>query len=107
LEPREAQQKAEKRRAEDRLAIEQLGGSELAIRSLSLAPPRIHSSERAQLCYDVSNAKTVTLDPSQGQVWPSHSRCVDLSPLKTTRYTLTMTVAAGKSTVQTVELEVR
>ena len=107
FERRDAEQKARKQRAEDRLAIEQLGGSELAIRSLYVSPSVIHRGEKAQLCYDVANAKTVALDPPQGEVWPSHSRCVDLSPIKTTVYTLSITDARGKTAAQTVELEVR
>ena len=96
----------EQRREEDRLAVEQLGGSELAIRGLYVSPVAIHPGESAQLCYDVANAKTVTLDPPAGDVWPSHSRCLNLSPRKTTTYTLSIADAAGNKVSQTVELRV-
>jgi hypothetical protein len=96
----------EQRREEDRLAVEQLGGSELAIRGLYVSPRSIHAGESAQLCYDVANAKTVTLDPPAGEVWPSHSRCLNISPRKTTTYTLTIKDAAGKTVSQSVELPV-
>ena len=107
FERRDAAQKAEQRREEDRRAVEQLGGSDLAIRSLYVAPPQIHRGEKAQLCYDVANAKTVTLDPPEGEVWPSHSRCVDLTPKKTTTYTLTIADTSGKTATQSVELQVQ
>lgn len=94
------------RREDDLRAIEQLGGSELAIRGLYVSPSLIHPGESAQLCYDVANAATVTLDPPAGAVWPSHSRCLDLSPKKTTTYTLTITDATGKTVSQSVELSV-
>jgi hypothetical protein len=97
----------EQRREVDRLAVEQLGGSELAIRGLYVSPAAIRPGESAQLCFDVANAKTVTLDPPAGEVWPSHSRCLNISPRKTTTYTLTIQDAAGKSVSQTVELRVR
>ena len=97
---------AEQRREDDRLAVEQLGGSELAIRGLYISPRSIHPGESAQLCYDVANAKTVTLDPPAGEVWPSHSRCVNVSPRKTTIYTLSIADAAGNKVSQTVELRV-
>jgi hypothetical protein len=97
----------EQRREEDRLAVEQLGGSELAIRGLYVSPRAIQPGETAQLCYDVANAKTVTLDPPVGEVWPSHSRCLNISPRKTTTYTLTIKDAVGKTVSQTVELPVR
>jgi hypothetical protein len=97
----------EQRREDDRLAVEQLGGSELAIRGLYVSPRAIHPGEAAQLCYDVANAKSVTLDPPVGEVWPSHSRCLNISPRKTTTYTLTINDRAGKTVSQTVELPVR
>ena len=107
FERRDAAQKAEQRREEDRRAVEQLGGSDLAVRSLYVSPPQIHRGEKAQLCYDVANAKTVTLDPPEGEVWPSHSRCVDLTPKKTTTYTLTIADTSGKTATQSVELQVQ
>jgi len=107
FEQRNAEKAAEQRRADDRAAIEQLGGSDLAIRALYVSPAIIHRGDSAQLCYDVANAKTVTLDPPVGQVWPSHSRCLDLLPKKTTTYTLTIADASGKSASQSVQLQVR
>ena len=106
IEKRDAVKAAEERRADDQAAIEQLGGSDLAIRSLYISPAVVHRGEKAQLCYDVANAKTVTLDPPAGDVWPSHYRCLDVSPAKTTTYKLTITDAKGQSTSQTVELKV-
>jgi hypothetical protein len=96
----------QQRREDDRLAVEQLGGSELAIRGLYVSPRAIHPGESAQLCYDVANAKTITLDPPIAAVWPSHSRCLNLSPRITTTYTLTIKDAAGKTVSQSVELPV-
>jgi hypothetical protein len=107
FERRSAEKAAEQQRAEDRAVIDQLGGSALAIRSLYISPSTIHHSETAQLCYDVDNAKTVTLDPPVAEVWPSHTRCFDVSPKKTTDYTLTIADSSGKAASQTVHLEVR
>jgi len=106
IEKREAVKAAEERRADDQAAIEQLGGSELAIRSLYISPAAVHRGEKAQLCYDVANAKSVTLDPPAGEVWPSHYRCLDIAPTKTTKYTLTITDAKGRFASQDVELKV-
>jgi len=104
-------QKAEKaaalRREDDRAAVEQLGGSDFAVRALYVSPAAIHRGGSAQLCYDVSNAKTVSLDPPEGQVWPSHSRCLPISPKKTTTYTLTIADANGQTLSQSVELKVQ
>jgi hypothetical protein len=102
-----ADKQAEQQRAQDRKDIDQLGGSDLAIRSMYISPAVIHRGESAQLCYDVANAKTVTLDPPEGEVWPSHTRCLPLSPKKTTTYTLTIKDASGQSASQSVELKVQ
>jgi hypothetical protein len=102
-----AEKAAEQQRADDRAAIEQLGGSELSIRALYVSSAVIRKGETSQLCYDVANAKTVTLDPPAGEVWPSHNRCVDLSPGKTTTYTLTISDSSGNSNAQSVTVRVR
>jgi hypothetical protein len=104
IDRRNAERAAEQRRADDRAAVEQFGGSELAIRALYLRPATIRRGQSSQLCYDVANAKTVTLDPPAGAVWPSHTRCLDVSPAKTTTYTLTIADASGKTASQSVEL---
>jgi len=105
-EQRAEQARARKQRESDQVAIEQLGGSELAIQML-YATPRIHRGETAQVCYGVANAKTVTLEPQSSPVWPSHNLCVDVKPAKTTAYTLTATGADGKIVTQTVSIDVR
>ena len=88
-------------------AVEQLGGKELAILSFYASPGFIHRGGSAQLCYGVSNAKTVKLEPQPHPVWPSEAKCVDVSPTKTTTYTLTIGDAAGKTASQTLEIKVR
>jgi hypothetical protein len=101
------QQQNEQRHEDDVRAVEQLGGSDLAIRGLYVSPSVISAGQSAQLCYDVANAKTVALDPPVASVWPSHSRCIDLAPRKTTVYKLSITGANGDVVSQTVELRVR
>lgn len=95
------------RRENDTRAVEQLGGSELAIRGFYVLPRSVNPGESAQLCYDVANATQVTLDPPVGAVWPSHSRCLNVAPKKTTTYTLTIAGASGKTVSEQVELRVR
>jgi hypothetical protein len=107
FEDRIAREQAAKRLEVDRLAIKQLGGSELAIRSLYLSPPTVHPGQTAQLCYDVANAKTVTLEPPIAEVWPSHSRCIDLKLKQSTTFTITIADAAGKTISQSVDLKVQ
>ena len=97
----------EQHRAEDRLTLEQLGGSEFGIRALYVDPSVIRRGESAQICYDVANAKSVSLDPPVATVWPSHTRCFEVSPKRTTTYTLTITDATGKTATKEVQVQVR
>jgi hypothetical protein len=107
IERQAAQERAEKQQEQDRITVEQLGGKEFAILSLYASPTTIRRGESAQLCYGVANAKTVTLEPQLHPVWPSVAHCVDVSPNKSTTYTLTIASAAGKTLSQDVEVKVR
>jgi hypothetical protein len=97
---------AQKQREQDRNTVEQMGGSELAIQSF-YGNPVVRRGEKAQLCYGVANAKKVTLEPQSNPVWPSYSRCVDVSLTKTTTYTLTASDDAGHSVTQTFTVKVQ
>lgn len=107
IERQAAQQYAEKQREQDSLAVEQLGGKEFSILDFYANPRVIRRGESAQLCYGVSNAKSVTLEPQKQPVWPSLAHCVDVSPTKTTTYTLTIENATGQAKSQTVDVNVR
>jgi hypothetical protein len=53
------------------------------------------------------NATSVRLDPPAGSVWPSLSRCLEVSPVKTTRYTLTAEDTAHHTVAGSVDLVVK
>ena len=99
---------AEKRRTEDQETFEAMGGNRFDILEYTASPSAIQAGERSSLCYSVSNAKTVNIEPrTEEPVWPAFSRCVNVSPRKTTRYTLTIDDGAGHTKTATVELIVR
>jgi hypothetical protein len=98
---------AEKRRRNDAEAVEAMGGNRFDILSFSADPASIHSGERSSLCYSVSNAKSVNLDPPAEPVWPAFYRCVNASPRATTTYTLTIEDGAGHTKTASVEVKVR
>ena len=100
------QRAAEKRRAEDRQTVESLGGKRLEIQTFYASPGIMRRGDTAQLCYGVANAKKVTLEPPVGPVWPSYSRCLDVSPTKDTTYTLTVEDAQGNSKSATLTIRV-
>jgi hypothetical protein len=107
IERQAAQQRAEKQREEDRVAVEQMGGKEFTILDFYASPKVIRRGESAQLCYGVSNAKSVTLEPQTQAVWPSVAHCVDVTPTKTTTYKLTIEDASGKTKSESVDVKVR
>jgi hypothetical protein len=107
IERRTRKETAQKQLENDRIALEQLGGKELAIQSFYASPGAIHKGESVQLCYGVANAKAVKLEPQPNAVWPSYARCVNVSPAKTTEYTLTISDASGNTKSQSLQVNVR
>lgn len=106
IEQRAREAVTQKQHEQDQKTVEQMGGFELAIQNF-YGNPQIRRGQSAQLCYGVANAKKVTLEPQSNPVWPSYSRCVDVSPTKTTTYTLTASDDAGHSVSQTFTVQVR
>ena len=107
IERRAAAERAEKQREGDDAAIQQFGGSEMAIQMLYASPPVVKRGEATSLCYGVANAKNVKLEPQDSPVWPSHSRCVDVRPTKETTYTLAIDDGKGHSLTRLVTIQVR
>lgn len=107
IERRSREERTAKQKEQDRIALEQFGGNELAIQNFYASPAVVHLGETVQLCYGVANAKKVTLEPQSNPVWPSYARCVDVAPAKTTTYTLTIADAAGHTLTQSLEIKVR
>jgi len=107
IERRANAERVEKQREQDRITLEQMGGNELAIQNFYAIPGMIRRGESTQLCYGVANAKSVTLEPQANPVWPSYARCVDVTPVKTTTYTLTIADAAGHIKTASLEVQVR
>jgi len=96
---------AAKKRDEAQRAVDAMGGDRFEILMFYASPGMIHRGESSMLCYGVSNAKTVSIEPKSGAVWPSLSRCLTVSPEKTTTYTLTAQDAAGNSKTQSLQIE--
>ena len=107
IEQRAKDAAAARERTDDARTVENLGGSEFKIMNFYATPSVVHPGEPVQLCYGVSNAKTVRLEPQTSAVWPSFSRCVEVAPKKTTDYTLTAEDGNGNSKTSTVTVQVR
>jgi hypothetical protein len=101
------QRATEKQKAEAAQTFEMLGGNRFEILNFYAMPGLIRRGDSAQLCYGVSNAKTVRLEPQTNPVWPSQARCVDVSPSKDTTYTLTAEDGNGHTKTMTLTVQVR
>lgn len=101
------QRHASQLREQAKEAYEGMGGSKFEILNFYASPSVVHRGEESMLCYGVSNAKAVKLDPPADAVWPSAQRCIGVTPSKTTTYTLTATDSAGRTSSATVAIEVR
>jgi len=99
--------KAAQQRQRDEQAFQGMGGNNFAILSFFATPAAISPGDESELCYSVSNTKTVAITPPVGNVWPAFDHCVSVRPKKTTTYTITATDAAGhtKSTTTTLEVQ--
>jgi hypothetical protein len=98
--------RAAEQRARDEQTFQGMGGSSFSIISFFASPPAISRGDESELCYSVSNAKAVSIDPPVGDVWPAFDHCVSVRPSKTTTYKITIADAAGHTKSTTTKLEV-
>jgi hypothetical protein len=87
--------------------VELNGGSQLKITMLYASAGAVRRGHPVQICYGVVNAKNLSFDPPIPDVWPSMSRCVDVSPKKSTTYTLNADDGAGHSDKAQISVQVK
>jgi hypothetical protein len=102
-----AQTQAQRELTEERKTIDAVGGGDLKIVSFYAAPGAIKRGDHANLCYGVTGAKTVRMEPPVDALWPSLTRCVQVSPKKDTEFKLVAEDEAGHSVTQSVAVAVR
>jgi hypothetical protein len=98
---------AEPKEAQDRAIVDAYGGRRLTLLGFYASPATIRRGAKAQLCYGVSNSKTVRIEPPVKNVWPSFSRCVEVAPQSDTVYRLVAEDAAGHKVIATTAIKVR
>lgn len=59
-----------------------------------------------KLCYTVENAAKLEMQPKVDDVWPGPPRCVEVTPLQKTTYTLTAFGEDGSRDTKSVEVNV-
>jgi hypothetical protein len=105
-EQRAARLKEEQRAAEDTKYAKAYGETNLTILGFYANPGAIHSGQKAQLCYGVNNADNVRIEPPVKDVWPSLSRCVDVTPKKETVYKLIAEDSSGHAKTATTTVRI-
>src|SRR4051812_12160560 len=80
-----------RQQAEDaRKTIQAYGNGRVKIMNFTISPGVVGHGEKVSICYGVSDAKTVAIDPKpHGGGWPSFAPCVEPRPKKTTTHTFT------------------
>ena len=96
----------EQKASQDRAVVDAYGGSSLSILNFYANPAAIRQGETTEICYSVPNAEKVRIEPPVKNVWPSLSRCVDVSPTKDTVYTLIAEDADGNTVTANTTVEV-
>jgi uncharacterized membrane protein len=102
-----ARKAAAKTAEEDRRIVEAMGGNRFEILTFYATAVTIRPGESAQLCYGVSNAASVRIDPPVESLRPAFQHCLDVSPRKNTTYTLTAVDAQGNTKTATAVIRVR
>jgi hypothetical protein len=102
-----AEAQAEKEASQERKELDAIGGGGLKILSFYAAPGTIRRGAHTTLCYGVVGAKTVRIEPPVDNVWPSLTRCVQVSPRKDTEYKFIADDGAGHSATQSITVSVK
>lgn len=104
---RQAQRAEQAREAEHaRKTLDAMGGGGLKILSFYTAPGAIRRGDHASLCYGVTGAQSVRLEPAIEALHPALSYCLQVAPEKDTQYKLVAQDAAGHTATATVTLQV-
>jgi len=91
----------------DRKFLDLYGSDSVKILDFYASAAQIQRGSKALLCYGVLSAKSVELDPSVEPVHPALSYCFNVTPAKTTKYTLTADGKSGGKATQTVTIIVK
>jgi len=105
LDNRRLEAAAEEREAKaNRELTKVLGDGRLKIHTFYLSPTTVQPGGKSLLCYGVTNAKSVRLEPPVDTIAPSLSRCLEVRPKATTTYTLIAEDGSGGRQEQSVKV---
>jgi hypothetical protein len=93
---------------QNKKVVDQVFGSgSVKLLNFSISPIRLKRGAAAHMCYGVSNAESITIEPHVEDTKPSYNHCFDIAPLKTTTYTLTAKDKAGHVETGTLTVTVQ
>lgn len=98
---------AANQKAEAQKVVDAYGGNKLTILHFYASPGVVARGAETQLCYGVSNAKTVVIEPPVGDVWPSLNRCMGVPVSKTTTFALKALDSVGHVETQSLTIRVQ
>jgi hypothetical protein len=101
-----ARARQEREAATARQTLDLLGGDELKILTFYPSASAIRRGQAATVCFGVSGAKSVRIEPEIEPIKPAISRCIQASPRKTTTYTLIAADGGGHTARQSFDLAV-
>ena len=101
-----AQARQEKEASDARKTLEMLGGGQLKILDFYASPAAVKRGGHVNLCFGVSGAKSVRIEPHVEDVHPALSYCMQVSPAAGTEYKLIAEDAAGHRVTQSVAVKV-
>lgn len=96
-----AQQRAAAETKHEQRVVDALGGDGLKI----IAFYAVNRGSQTEICYGVTGAKTVRIEPPIGDVWPALSRCMQAPPQRNTQYRLVAEDGAGHSATQSLPVK--
>jgi hypothetical protein len=102
-----AQRQADAETNHEQRVVDALGGDGLKIVAFYASPRVASRGGRIEICYGVTGAKTVHIEPPVGEVWPSLSRCMQASPQRDTQYQLVAEDGSGHSATRILPVKVR
>jgi hypothetical protein len=104
----EAERQLQQKQTEaDRKLVEAFGGDQLTILGFNAATGEVPAGGRVVLCYGVSNASQVRIEPGVEPVKPALSHCLEVFPKQTTTYTLKAEDGKGNSKSASLTVRVR
>jgi hypothetical protein len=95
-----------KEAGEARRTTDMLGRGQIRILSFYASPGAIRPGGHANVCYGVSGAKSVRIEPPVEELHPAAAHCLQVSPSKSTEYKLVAEDASGHTASQRFVLQV-